>query len=248
MNILNCLRLKINSSIICSVKMSHTMCYRASVIHKKHSLLSSHHLPVQVVSNRCFMKKMGLKPMYDMYNKKAAKDGVSPTEYVLIYQGTGDVYVRWLSGMVIVAIIVLPSVFLFTYLYAMVTTKKIDLQTYLDLMFVPHSGLELAFMIPTIFLLKLASYSFISKYVLRIYRHNVREQYISVYINPFLPWKNITCSFEKAIKLPNSKMFIIPWHKDYYRIAGYKSIILKERFRRPIDYERMLGLVKTLDD
>jgi hypothetical protein len=194
------------------------------------------------------MKKMGLKPIYDMYNKKAAKDGVSPTEYVLIYQGTGEVYVRWLSGIVVFAMVFVPSVFIFTYMYTMFTTERIDLRTYLDLMFIPNSGLELAFMVPSIFLMKMASYSFISKYVLRIYRHNVREQYISVYINPVLPWKNVNCSFEKAIKLPNSKNFIIPWHKDYYRIAGYKSIILKERFRRPIDYERMLGLVKTMDD
>lgn len=247
MNILNCLRSRVDSSIISSVKRSYTMCYQASVIHNKHMLLSSK-LTVQVLPKRCFMKKMGLKPTYDIYNKKAAKDGVSPTEYVLLYQGTGEVYVRWLSGIVVVAMMVLPSVFIFSYLYLVFTEEKINLETYLDFMFIPHSALQLAVMLPTLFLLKLASYSFISKYVLRIYRHNAREQYVSVYINPVLPWKNVTCSFEQAIKLPDGKNFLIPWHKEYYRLAGYKSIVLKERFRRPIDYDRMLGLVKTMDD
>lgn len=247
MNILNCLRSRVDYSIVSSVKRSYTMCYRASVIHNKHSL-SSNQLPVQVIPNRCFMKKMGLKPIYDMYNKKAAKDGISSTEYELLYQGTGEVYVRWLSGIVVVAMAIVPSVFIFSYLYIVFTEGKIDLKTYLDFMFIPNSLLELAFMLPSLFLLKLASYSFISKYVLRIYRHNSRNQYVSVYIHPVLPWKNITCSFDKAIKLPNGKNFLVPWHKEYYRLAGYKSIVLKERFRRPVDYDRMLGLVKTMDD
>jgi len=103
-------------------------------------------------------------------------------------------------------------------------------------------------MIPTLFLLKIASYSFVSKYVLRIYRHKIKRQYVGVFINPILPWKNIKCKFETAIKLPDSINVFIPWHKEYYRLAGHKSIVLRERFKRPIDYDRMLGLVKTLDE
>ncbi|KAL5244398.1 hypothetical protein ACI65C_011808 [Semiaphis heraclei] len=132
-------------------------------------LLPSNQLSGYLVPDRCFMKKMGLKPIYDVYNKKAAQDRVSPSEYELIYNGTGE-------------------------------------------------------------------------------RHNTKRQYVGVYINPILPWKNITCTFETAIKLPDSINVFIPWHKEYYRLAGHKSIILRERFKRPIDYDRMLGLVKALDE
>lgn len=246
----NCHRRKVDFLLLSMMKRSNTACYRTPVLHRKHTLLSTAkptYIPRSVPS-RCFMKKMGLKPMYDVYNKKAAKDQVSPAEYTLIYGGTGELYVRYLSGAVMAALIAVPSIFVVAYLYIVFTEGKIDLKTYLKILSIPHSSLELMVMIPTLFLLKIASYCFVSKYVLRIYRHNSKSQYVGVFINPVLPWKNVTCLFDKAIKLPDGKNFLIPWHKEYYRLAGYKSIILRERFRRPIDYERMLGTEIAMDD
>ncbi|XP_022172393.1 uncharacterized protein LOC111035178 [Myzus persicae] len=243
-----CLRSRVNSSIFSSVKRSYTLHLRTSVIHNNRMLLPVNRLPGYLVPDRCFMKKMGMKPIYEVYNKKAAQDRVSPSEYELIYNGTGETYARCLSGIVIAAIVVLPSTFIIAYFYILLTEGKIDLQTYLDILLIPNSTFELMIMIPTLFLLKIVSYNFISKYVLRIYRHNTKRQYVGVYINPILPWKNITCTFETAIKLPDSINVFIPWHKEYYRLAGHKSIVLRERFKRPIDYDRMLGLVKALDE
>uniref|UniRef100_A0A2S2P2V7 Transmembrane protein n=1 Tax=Schizaphis graminum TaxID=13262 RepID=A0A2S2P2V7_SCHGA len=237
-----CLRSRVNSSILSSMKRSYTLHSRISIIHNNRTLLPINRLPGGLVPDRCFMKKMGEKPVYQVYNKKAAQDRVSPTEYELIYNGTGETYARCLSGMVIAAIIVLPSTFIGAYLYILITEGNIDLQTYLDIMLIPNSTLELMIMIPVLLLLKIVSYSFISKYVLRIYKHNTKRQYVGVYINPILPWKNLTCTFETAIKLPDSINVFIPWHKEYYRLAGHKSIILRERFKRPIDYDKMLGL------
>jgi len=194
------------------------------------------------------MKKTGLKPGYDVYNKKAAKDKVSPTEYELVYIGNGEKYVRMLSGIVVVAMIFVPSVFIFGYVYLLFTEESIDLLTYYNILLIPHTSFELIILMTTLFCLKIASYSFISKFVLRIYKHTTKTQYVGVFINPLLPWKNITCTFDKAIKLPDGINFLIPWHKEYHRLAGYKSIILKERFRRPIDYDRMIGKIKTMDD
>lgn len=251
MNILNyCLRSKVDTLIFSTIKRSCSTYYRASVLNDKHTcLLNTSQSPIlQFVPNRCFMKKMGLKPMYDAYNKKAAKDQVSPTEYTLIYNSTGETYVRYLSGIVVAVIILVPSIFVGVYLYILFTEGKIDLKTYLEILLIPHTTLELMIMIPTLFFLKLASYSFISKYVLRIYRHNTKTQHIGVYINPFVPWKNILCQFEKAEKLPDSKYVFIPWYKEYHKLSGYKSIILKDRFRRPIDYDRMLGIASSMDD
>lgn len=248
MNILNYYhRSRVNTLIFSTVQRACTICYRSSVIHNKSTLLSVDQSPMQFVSNRFFMKKIGLKPMYDIYNKKAAKDNISPTEYALIYNGTGEKYVRSLSGIVIVAMIIVPTVLIGTYIYILFTRGQIDLRTYLNILFIPNSILETAIMLFILFSMKLVSYSFISKYVLRIYKHNTKSQYIGVFINPFLPWKNITCTFEKGIKLPNGKIFIVPWYKEYYKIAGNKSIILKDRFRRPIDYDRMLGIDKAWD-
>jgi hypothetical protein len=229
------------------MKRSYTLHSRTSIIYNNRTLLPINRLPGSLVPDRCFMKKMGEKPVYQVYNKKAAQDRVSPTEYELIYNGTGETYARCLSGMVIAAIIVLPSTFIGAYLYILFTVGKIDLQTYLDIMLIPNSTLELMIMIPVLLLLKIVSYNFISKYVLRIYKHNTNRQYVGVYINPILPWKNLTCTFETAIKLPDSINVFIPWHKEYYRLAGHKSIVLRERFKRPIDYDKMLGLVKELD-
>lgn len=218
---------------------------RTSVIHNNRLLLPANLLPGYLVPDRLFMKKTSI---YEVYNKKAAQDRVSPTEYELIYNGTGENYARCLSGAIIVAITILPSIFIIGYFYILFTEEKMDLQTYLDILLIPSSSLELMVMIPSLFLLKIVSYNFISKYVLRIYRHNTKRQYVGVYINPILPWKNVTSTFETAMKLPDSKMVFIPWHKEYYRLAGHKSIVLRERFKRPIDYDRMLGLVKTLDE
>ncbi|NP_001288020.1 uncharacterized protein LOC103311794 [Acyrthosiphon pisum] len=240
-----CLRSRINSSIFSSVKRSYTLHLRTSLIHNNRMLLPANQFPGYLVPDRCFMKKMGI---YEVYNKKAVQDRVSPSEYELIYNGTGEMYARWLSGIVIAAIIVLPSTFIIAYFYILFTEGKIDLQTYLDILLIPNSTFELMIMIPVLFLMKIVSYNFISKYVLRIYRHNTKRQYVGVYINPILPWKNITCTFETAIKLPDSINVFIPWHKEYYRLAGHKSIVLRERFKRPVDYDRMLGLVKTLDE
>lgn len=250
MNILNyCLRNKVNA-VFSTIKRSCSMYYRAPVLHVKHTclLFTSQPVILQSVPNRCFMKKMGLNPIYDVYSKKAAKDQVLSTEYTLIYNGIGERYVRYLSGVVVAIIILIPLVLIGAYLYILLTEGKIDLKTYLEILLIPHSTVELMIMIPTLFLLKLASYSFISKYVLRIYRHNTKTQHIGIYINPLLPWKNISCPFERAEKLPESKNVFIPWHKEYYRLGGYKSIILRERFRRPIDYDRMLGVVNSIDD
>jgi len=194
------------------------------------------------------MKKMGLKPIYDVFDKKAAKDNVSKENYTLVYNGIAETYVRCLSGLVVAIIIIAPTIFVSAYIYLCYSEGNIDLKTYFNILLIPHTSLELLIMLPTLFLLKVASYSFISKYVLRIYKHNSKTQYIGVYINPVFPWKNITCQFNQAIKLPDGKNFIVPWHKEYYRISGYKSIILKERFRRPIDYDRMIGLKKSMDD
>ncbi|XP_025198652.1 uncharacterized protein LOC112596975 [Melanaphis sacchari] len=244
-----CLRSRVNSSIVSSMKRSYTLLHlRTSIIHNNRTLLPINRLPGYLMLDRCFMKKMGEKPIYEVYNKKAAQDKVSPSEYELIYSGTGQTYARCLGGITIFAMIVLPSTFFIAYLYVLLTEGKVDLQTFLDILLMPNSTMELIIMISTLFLLKIASYSFISKYVLRIYRHNAKRQYVGVYINPILPWKNITCTFETAIKLPNSRQVFIPWHKEYYRLAGHKSIVLRERFKRPIDYDRMLGLVKTLDE
>lgn len=242
-----CLRSRVNSSILSTMKRSYTLFSRTSIVHNNRTLLPINRLPGYLMPERCFMKKMGEKPAYNVYNKKATQDRVSPTEYELIYNGTGETYARLLSGMVIAAIIVLPSTFIITYLYVLFTEGKIDLQTYLDILLLPNSTWELLIMIPVLFLLKIVSYNFISKYVVRIYKHNAKKQYVGVYINPVLPWKNITCTFETAIKLPDSINVFVPWHKEYYRLAGHKSIVLRERFKRPIDYDRMIGLVKTLD-
>lgn len=103
-------------------------------------------------------------------------------------------------------------------------------------------------MLSVLFTLKITSYSFISKYVLRIYRHNTKRQYVGVFIHPILPWKNMTYTFDKAIKLPDGKFTLVPWYKEYYKLAGNKAIVLRERFRRPIDYDRMIGLEKTMDE
>lgn len=249
MNVLNCcLRSRIiNSSIISSLQRPYatTVYYGASVIR-----LSADRSSVRTVlsNRRCFMKKMGLDPKYNVYDKKAAQDHVSPAEYELVYQGTGEKYVRWLSGMVVVALTIVPTVFVLSYAYLAYTEGQIDFKTYLNLLFLPGSAFEVVVLLSVLFVMKIASYSFISKYVLRIYRHNSNAEYVGVYINPFVPWKNVTCRFDRAVKLPDGKIFIVPWHKEYYRLAGHKSIILKERFRRPIDYDRMLGLEKTLDE
>lgn len=252
MNLLNyCLRSKIDVSLLSTLKKrSYAMFYQTSVFHCTRTVLLSAEptYVIRSVPSRCFMKKMGLNPMYDVYNKKAAKDRLSPTEYTLIYSGTGELYVRYLCGAVMAALITVPSVFVLAYFYILFTERKIDLNTYLEVLAIPHSSLELMVMIPSLFLLKIASYSFISKYVLRIYRHNTKSQYVGVYVNPVLPWKNITCQFDTATKLPDGKNFLVPWHKEYYKLAGYKSIVLRERFRRPIDYERMLGTERTMDD
>lgn len=238
-----------DSLIFSSMKRSYAAYHRCSVVHNKHSsLLSADRFPVQSASNRCFMKKMGLKPGYDVYNKKAAKDKVSPTEYELVYIGNGEKYVRMLSGVLIAAIIFVPSLFIIGYVYLFFTEESIDLKTYYNVMLIPHTSFELMILLTTLFCLKIASYSFISKFVLRIYKHNTKTQYVGVFINPVLPWKNITCTFDRAIKLPDGKNVLIPWHKEYYKLAGYKSIVLKERFRRPIDYDRMLGKMKTMDE
>jgi len=194
------------------------------------------------------MKKMGLKPRYDVYDKKALKDQVSPTEYELIYIGHGEKYVRMLSGIVITAMVLLPSFFVIGYVYLLITEGPIDLKTYFKILLIPHTFFELAFMIVTLFCLKMASYSFISKYVLRIYKHNIKTQYIGVFINPFLPWKNIMHTFDVAVKLPNGINYLLPWNKEYHKLAGYKSIVLKERFRRPVDYDRMIGKIKAMDE
>lgn len=246
MNIFNySLRCKVNSSIFSSVKRSSTLCYNISVIHNKHTFLSTNQASVQLLFDRCFMKKMGLNPVYDSYNKKAAKDRVSPTQYELIYHGTGENYVRYLSGITVAAMVILPTIFISSYVYIFFSHGEIDMKTFLELMLLPHTTLEIMIMVPTLILLKLASFSFISKYVLRIYKHQTKSQYVCVYVNPFLPWNNITCNFDRAFKLPDSKLVFIPWSREYHKLAGYKSIVLKERFRRPIDYERMLGIEKT---
>lgn len=249
MNIFNySLRFKINSSIFSSVKRSSTLCCKISVVHNKPTFLSTKQSSVQWLSDRCFMKKaLGLKPVYDSYDKKAAKDRVSPTEYELIYHGPGETYARYLSGITVAAMIFLPTIFISTYVYTWFSHGEIDMKTFLELMLLPNSALEIMIMVPTLLLLKFASLSFISKYVLRIYKHNSKSQYICMYINPFLPWNNISCKFDRAYKLPDGKLIIVPWYKEYHKLAGYKSIILKERFRRPIDYDRMLGIEQKMD-
>lgn len=249
MNVINYfLRNRVGTSIFSTIKRSYTIFNKRPVIHNNYIMLPANQSCVQLVSYRCFMKKMGLKPMYDVYKKKAAKDNVSPTEYELIYNGTGELYVRYLSGIVIATIILIPSVFIFGYIYTICTEGIVDFKTYLNILTLPHSIIELAIMLPTLLLLKVMSYSFISKYVLRIYRHNTKTQHIGVFINPFLPWKNVSCTFKTAIKLPDGKLHIIPWYKEYYQLSGYKSIILQNRFRRPIDHDRMIGIVKTIDE
>lgn len=250
MNMFNySLRCKINSSIFSSVKRSSTLCYNISVIHNKHTFLFTKQSSVQLLSDRCFMKKaMGLKPVYDSYDKKASKDRVSPTEYELIYHGTGETYVRYLSGITVGAMIILPTVFISTYVYILFSHGEIDMKTFLEFMLLPNSSLEIMIMVPTLFLLKFASFSFISKFVLRIYKHNSKSEYICVYVNPFLPWNNITCKFDRAFKLPDSKLIFVPWYREYHKLAGYKSIVLKEKFRRPVDYDRMIGTEKTIDE
>lgn len=248
MNILfTCLRSTINPSMARMYTMQSY--YRGSIIHNKHLLLTANRSSVQLLaSNRCFMKKMGFKQIYDVYDKKAAKDKVSPTEYMLVYNGVGEMYVRYLSAAVVAASVILPSVFVYTYVYLLFTEGHIDLNTYFNILLIPHSAVELIIMLSVLFSLKLASYSFITKYVLRIYKHHMKKQYIGVFINPLFPWKNITCTFDKAIKLPNGKITLIPWYNEYYKLAGNKSIVLRERFRRPIDYDRMLGLEKSMDE
>lgn len=248
MNVLNfCLRNRRDPSIFSVVKRSYTLLYRSSIIHNNHIMLPINQSCVQLVSYRCFMKKMGLKPIYDVYNKKAAKDNISPTEYELIYNGTGEMYVRSLSGILLVALTVVPATLVIGYIQTLLTEGNVDFKTYLEVLLLPHTSVELAVMLPALFLMKIVSYGFISKYVLRVYRHNIKTEHIGVYINPLLPWKNIRCSFKTAIKLPDGKLHIVPWHKEYYQLAGYKSIILKDRFRRPIDHDLMLGLVKPMD-
>lgn len=251
MNILNyCLRNRVNCSTFSSIKRSYTIAScRASVIQHKPTLLpGDNQFHVKLVFYRCFIKKMGLNPMYNVYNKKAAKDNISPTEYELVYNGIGENYVRSLSGIVIGSMIFVPSIYIFSYFYLMLTEGYINFETYLKILLLPTSGIELIALISTLVLFKIASYSFVSKYVLRIYRHNMKAHHACVYINPVLPWKSITVTFDKGTKLPDSKMFLIPWHKEYYKLGGYKSIVLRERFRRPIDYDRMLGIEKRMDD
>lgn len=249
MNVLNyCLRGRVDTLINSAIKRSYTVFNRGSVIHNNSVLSPVHQSCVQLVSYRCFMKKTSLKSIYDVYKKKAAKDKVSSTEYELIYNGTGETYVRCLSGIIVASVIFIPSVLIIGYIYTLFTEGKVNLKTYLDVLLIPHSATELAIMLPVLFLLKIMSYNFISKYVLRVYRHNTKTQHIGVYINPILPWKNISCTFETAIKLPDGKLNIIPWNKEYYQLSGYKSIILKDRFKRPIDHDRMVGLVKPLDE
>ncbi|XP_050541852.1 uncharacterized protein LOC126905818 [Daktulosphaira vitifoliae] len=200
-----------------------------------------------LITKRSFMKKVGLNPIYDTYQKKAAKDNISPSEYELIYNGTGENYVRWLSGIVISALIILPTSFIGAYFYIFLTEKSIDLDTYFKVLLIPHSAFEVSVILIIMFSLKLASYSFISKYVLRIYKHSIKNEYACVFINPILPWKNITVLTDNAIKLPNGYIPLVPWYKEYYKLGGYKSIILRERFRRPIDLDRMLNKEKKND-
>lgn len=246
MNIFNyCHRNRVKPLIFYPIKRSCTIYYKSSVIQNKRTLLSVDQSSMQFLTNRFFMKKTGLNPIYDVYNKKAAKDSISPTEYALIYNGTGEMYVRTLSGIVIIAMIIIPTVLIGIYIYILFTKEQINFRIYLDTLFIPNSINETAIMLFVLFSMKLVSYSFISKYVLRIYKHNTKSQYMGIFINPLLPWKNITCTFEKGIKLPDSKIFIIPWYKEYHKIAGIKSIILRDRFRRPIDYDRMLGINKA---
>lgn len=186
--------------------------------------------------------------MYDVYDKKAAKDNISPAEYTLIYNGTGETYVRWLSGILIATIVVMPTVFATAYVYMWYTEGCIEFKTFLEILFLSHTQLEVYVMLGALVFLKLGSHSFISKYVLRIYKHNIKNRYIGVYINPILPWKSVTCPFDKATKLPNGWNFLAPWYTEYYKLAGNKSIVLRERFRRPIDYDRMVGIRNTKDE
>lgn len=248
MNVFNCLRSGINFSTLTPIKRSQTICYRASGINNDHNLRSNNQISIRLIPQRCFMKKMGLKPIYDVYKKKAAKDNVSSTDYELVYNGTGEKYVRYLSGILSLAVVSLPSVFVGSYVYLLFTNGYISLKTYFDILCLPQSAFEVMIFLLVLFILKIGSYGFISKYVLRIYRHNMKMQHACVYIHPIFPWKNITTIFDKAIKLPDGKNFLVPWHKEYYQLGGYKAIVLRERFRRPIDYDRMLGKVKTLDE
>lgn len=242
---MNILKYSLRNGVNYSMKWSsYPMYYQAyQGIQNKHLLISNNESSTQLLmSNRCFMKKVGLKPMYDLYSKTASKDNVSPLEYELVYIGSSELYVRCLSGAIIAAMIFVPSIFGFSFLYLWFTEEQLDLKTYLEVMALPHSIVEISIILTALVLMKIASYSFISKYVLRIYRHHTKTHHIGVYINPILPWKNILCTFETAIKLPDSKISVIPWHKEYYNISGYKSIILRERFRRPVDYDKMLGM------
>lgn len=249
MNVLNyCLRSRVDTSINSAIKRLYTIFNKSSVTHNNCVLSPVHQPCIQLVSYRRFMKKNSLKSIYDVYNKKAAKDKVSSTEYELIYNGSGETYVRCLSGIIIASIIFIPSSVIIGYIYTLFTDGKVNLKTYLDVLLIPHSAIELGIMFLVLFILKVMSYNFISKYVLRVYRHNTRTQHIGVYINPILPWKNISCTFETATKLPDGKLNIIPWNKEYYQLSGYKSIILKDRFKRPVDHDRMVGLVKPLDE
>ncbi|VVC44065.1 Hypothetical protein CINCED_3A012193 [Cinara cedri] len=249
MNILNyCLRSRIASSTFPTIKRSYKVLCKGSLIHNNQIQLPANHQScVQLVSYRSFMKKMGLKPIYDVYNKKAAKDNISPTEYELIYNGTGEMYVRSLSGILIVAVTIIPTSLIFGYIYTLLNEGNTNFKTYLEVLVLPHTSMELAILFPILVFMKIMSYSFISKYVLRVYRHNMKEQHVGVFINPILPWKNIRCNFKTAIKLPDGKLHIVPWYKEYHQLSGYKSIILRERFRRPVDYDRMLGLVEPTD-
>lgn len=247
---MNILKYSLRNGVNFSMKWSSsTMYYQAyQGIQNKHLLMSTNKSSSQILmSNRCFMKKVGLKPMYDLYTKKASKDNISPLEYELVYIGSSEMYVRCLSGAIIAATVFVPSLFGFSYLYLWFTEERFDFKSYLEILALPQSGTELAIILTALVLMKIVSYSFISKYVLRIYRHHTKTNHIGVYINPFLPWKNFTCVFDTAIKLPNSKNFIIPWHKEYYTISGHKSIILRERFKRPIDYDKLLGINKTME-
>lgn len=164
-----------------------------------------------LASNRCFKKKMGLKLIYDMYDR----DTFSPTEYMLVYNGTGETYVRCLSGIIVILVIAVPSVYIYWYGHILFTKGYIDLNGYLNSFCTVLALIKL-----------LASYSFPLKYVIRNYKHNTKRQYAGVIINLILPWKNIICIFNKAIKFPNGKFTFVPWYKEYYDLDGHKSIKL----------------------
>ncbi|XP_050432004.1 uncharacterized protein LOC126840368 [Adelges cooleyi] len=241
MNILYCLRIRTLNPVFDPIKVYRRTIYRAS---QQITSSKSQSKPIAPISksftiHRNFMKKVGLEPLYDNYKKRAIKDNISSNEFELIYNGIGETYARCLSGIVISALILLPTVFTGAYLYLLISEGSINLKTYFEILLLPHSAIEVFLLLTTMFSLKLASYSFISKYVVRIYKHNIKPQYACVYINPILPWKNITVMTDKAIKLPNGKISLVPWYKEYYELGGYKSIVLKERFRRPIDIDRM---------